>query len=504
MNMFNSIKIPRQRLNAFDLTHERKMSLGMGKIYPIMVENIVPGDRWKVQSEIMARLAPTLAPIMHRVNFFTHYFFVPNRLLWNEWEDFITGGEDGLQEPVHPYYEINNNTKVMTQKGWLADYLGLPDLSGKTLVDFEKVSALPFRAYWMIFNEYYRDQTLIDKLVFDTNGGDKTTELFTSLGYAPMKRAWERDYFTSCLPWPQRGADVNIPMDVEYKTVAEGTRVISGPANGAATWATGFMQDSSGGVSVENIESLGATINDLRTATNLQQWLERNARAGSRYIEQILSHFGVKSSDARLQRPEYLGGGRQPLVISEVLSTVATDITGAEAPQGNMSGHGISVGQSHSFKRRFEEHGIVMGLLSILPKPTYMSEGINRHWQKFDKFDHYWPEFAHLGEQAVLNKELVCEETAASNDATFGYIPRYSEYKYVPNTVHGEFKTTLDYWHMGRDFAGVCPTLSEDFINCSPTDRIYAVQDGSDPIYCQIINKIKALRPMPYFGTPKM
>lgn len=333
-----------------------------------------------------------------------------------------------------------------------------------------------------------------------------------------QNRSWEKDYFTASLPWPQRGADVTLPTTTspQYKDVStivneDGTQPI-GSHNvtySDQTGSIGGIASNDGPARIENLadeqEGTSVTINELRNATRLQEWLEKNARAGSRYIEQILSHFGVRSSDARLQRPEYLGGGKSPVVISEVLNQAGSQ-GGPEdpnlAPVGEMSGHGVSVGKSNNFTKSFEEHGYIIGLLSVIPRTTYQ-QGLDREWTKLDKLDFYWPEFAHLGEQEVLNKEIYFDIDDPQNQSTWGYVPRYSEYKYKQSTVHGEFRSDLDYWHMGQKYSER-PTLSAQFVKAMPTERIFAIDDNgaTDKMYCQIYNKIEAIRPMPYYGTP--
>lgn len=528
MGIFDSIKLTRPRRNKFNLSHERKMSLNMGNLVPIMCQEIVPGDKFRVHTEIMLRLAPMLAPIMHRVNVRTEFFFVPNRLIWTEWEDFITGGRDGNAAPVWPHVRWEVATEANFYPSTVADYMGLPvQLAGGTAKQ-TLVSALPFRAYSLIWDEYYRDQNLSPSLDILTTSGLQTTAEANKI-MAMRKRAWEKDYFTSALPWAQRGGQVGIPFGtttINYKpesiivnsstgtpmngpnymqvaaTVSGGTAKVPGGlqiGDSAGTGVTAGQQ-----VRVENIDSLGVsgTINDLRRSMRLQEWLEKNARGGARYIEQILSHFGVRSSDARLQRPEYLGGGKTPVVISEVLSTFQD--SAVTEPQGNMAGHGISFGTANGFSRSFEEHGFVIGLMSVLPRTAYQ-QGINKMWNRPDKFDYFWPEFANIGEQAIQNRELYYDALNAGGTPgnTFGYQSRYAEYKHASSTVHGSMRGSLAFWHMGRIFTGE-PVLNESFITSDPTTRIFNVPAGEEKLYCQLYNKVDALRPMPYFGTPTL
>lgn len=514
MNIFDKIRITKPRKNKFDLSHEKKMSLNMGNLIPMLVNDIVPGDSFRVNSEILIRFAPMLAPIMHRVNVFTHYFFVPNRLVWDEWEDFITGGATGLSEPVPPYITINSTSSGLFAKGTLPDYMGIPvpPQDPDPVQQTVDISALPFRAYQLIYDEYYRDPTLSDPSEFaKTSGAQPFSE--ASIICAMRKRSWEKDYFTSALPEAQRGGSVGSPVT---GSVGAGTfRTGDVRKNSDNTLATGDLTANLGVMSAGadnayqeltgsgELTDASMQITELRRAIRLQEWLEKNARGGYRYIEQILSHFGVRSSDARLQRPEYLGGGKVPVVISEVLSTFQQTAEGV--PQGNMAGHGVSVGNTNGFSKTFEEHGYVIGIMSIIPKTAYQ-QGVPRHFSRFDKFDYYWPEFANIGEQEILNQELYMDYASVTPNkaTTFGYQSRYAEYKYCPSTVHGDFLDNLSYWHMGRIFEAI-PSLNQAFIEADPTQRIFAVTDPDEhKLYCQIYNSVSALRPMPYFGTPTL
>jgi len=520
MNLFNQIQGKKPGYNAFDLSHERKFSMQMGKLTPILVQEIIPGDKFNINTEVLMRFAPLTAPVMHRINVYTHYFFVPNRLVWDDWQNFITGGSDGLDLPVYPTLAMSKANQDNFVTGSLADYMGLPSLEGFT-GSFSSnywVSALPFRAYQLIYNEYYRDQNLTDPVAFGT-GSDAEADITALM--TMRQRAWEKDYFTSALPWAQRGGEVAMPIDFVYKDVSEvynsvGVKPTTQIDLSAGTVGAtdGLLHNKVGDdpvddtLRIENLESEGTsvTINELRNAVRLQEWLERNARAGARYIEQIFSHFGVKSSDARLQRPEYLGGGKSPVVISEVLQTSATNTQSSAVDpsvQGNMAGHGISVGTGHKASRRFEEHGYIIGIISVLPRTAYQ-QGVNRMWRKDDKFDYFWPEFAQLGEQAITRGELYLdpEDLATANTADWGYQSRYAEYKYKESTVHGDFRTNLDHWHMGREFE-TAPELNTSFVEADPTKRIFAVTDTTvDELWVQLYHRIKAIRPIPYFNNP--
>jgi len=508
-NVFGSIKTRRPGSNAFNLSHEKKLSLNMGSLIPILNQEVVPGDKFRVNSEILLRLSPMIAPMMHRVNVYTHYFFVPNRIIWDQWEDFITGGPDGISEPVHPYLNINDANKQYFEAKDLADYLGAPVQSQTDEgVSTLKISALPFRAYQEIYSEYYRDQNLSNPPVFAKGSGDCQADIGT-LTYM-RNRAWEKDYYTSCLPWAQRGGTVGIPVEFNYKDAATVNPTQTTAHALQAEANTGEITVNSDNVGIENLEEEGVTvdINDLRKSVRLQEWLELAARGGSRYREQLQAFFGVSGGDARLQRPEYLGGGRQPVVISETLQTSATNTNAGAVDasiQGTMAGHGISVGKSNRFSKRFKEHGHIIGIMSVLPRTAYQ-QNLGREWTRFDKFDYYWPQFAQIGEQEVKTSEVYAEirETQENLDSVFGYQSRYAEYKYKQSTVHGDFRTNLDYWHMGRQFDDV-PVLNADFVMSDPTQRVFAVTDPAEhKLYCQVFNSVKAIRPMPYHNVPTL
>lgn len=496
-NLFNTVKLTKPKKNSFDLSHDVKMSAQMGNLTPILTLECVPGDSFNISCESLIRFAPMIAPVMHRMDVTMHYFFVPNRILWPNWEKFITDANSGIVAP----FMASNAGWGDSQKRF-ADYMGIPPCPiGGTPTE---ISALPFAAYLAIWNEYYRDQNLISAVDYKCIDGDQQAK---SDDYLQMRqRAWEHDYFTSCLPFAQKGAAVDLPLgsipqDFIIET-AGSTRVIN---------ATGGNIDVAQGASTPPYEpnrmfakakgtTLGTTtINDLRRAFKLQEWLEKNARGGTRYVESILSHFGVKSSDKRLQRPEYITGVKSPVIVSEVLNTTGP-INDSGVSQGNMSGHGISVSSGNYSNYYCEEHGYIIGVMSIMPKTAYQ-QGIPRTYLKNDTLDYYFPSFANIGEQEVALEELYAY--TPDRKTAFGYIPRYSEYKYMPSRVAGDFRKELDYWHLGRIFANQ-PALNADFIRCKPADtnRIFAVEDDIDNLYCHIFNKIQAVRPMPKFGNP--
>jgi len=526
MKLFDSVKSMAPRRNKFDLSHDRKMSFNMGDIVPVLVQEILPGDSFRVRTETMLRVAPMLAPIMHRVDVKMEYFFVPNRLIWNEWEDFITGGRLGTSAPTPPFintFNILDEEEGYAQKGTLWDYMGLPTLDDAmhTAPDFESVpiSALPFRAYLQIYNEYYRDQNLTEEVPMSLASGGIGDAAEIGRLMTMRKRAWEKDYFTSSLPFAQRGSTVGVPITTDPSENTVLRRVSTGQpfsqAGDLTIGSTGLAlmtgsASEDGGVNV-GAEGHEINVTDLRRSIRLQEWLELAARVGARYTELLKGFFGIISSDARLQRPEWLGGSRTPMSISEVLSTVQqVDPSSGDpvgTPQGDMSGRGISVGNQNGFKRSFEEHGWVIGVVSVLPRTAYQ-QGIPKHWSRFDKFDYYWKQFANIGEQGVLYREVYYDGDNAGTSGkyyqTFGYQSRYAEYKQNQGTVHGDFRDSLSFWHMGRIFTAI-PELNTNFIESDPTHRIFAVEDPTvHKLWCHMYHRMDALRPMPYYGTPTL
>jgi len=478
--------------NKFNLSYTKLLSMDMGELVPIGLTEVLPGDTVQQATNALIRCSPLLSPVMHPVRVNIHHWFVPHRLSWEDWEDFITGGPDGMDASVFPTITLGGGSGAAV--GSLADYLGCP-----TGVNNLEVSALPFRAYARIWNEFYRDQDLQTELVIDeTSGADTTTN--TALQNAD----WEKDYFTSSRPWEQKGPSITIPLgtsapvttaaanDVDvsvFSTVASAYRKLDADSAFVARGTTAGVQGDRLYADLTGASAI--TINALREAMALQRYQEARARYGSRYVE-YLRYLGVRSSDARLQRPEYLGGGKQTIQFSEVLQTAeGTD------PVGQLRGHGIAGMRSNRYRRFFEEHGYIISLMLVRPKTIY-AQGLFRHWNRRFKEDYFQRELQHIGQQEVLNKEVYAPH--ASPTGIFGYQDRYDEYRRAESLVSGEFRTTaLDFWHMARIFASD-PALNASFVSSVPTKRIFASTD-TDGLYVTCKHSIQARRMIARTGT---
>lgn len=477
--------------SKFSLSHYHLTSMNQGALVPIGHFEVLPGDTVQMSTSALVRASPLVAPVMHPVHCRIHHWFVPYRILWDDFEDFITGGPDGRNASVAP--TVGGGAGWSVSAGELLNYLGIP---ATTFPNGLQVSALPLRAYAMIFNEWYRDQDLVTSLALSTaSGSDGTTNTLL------QRVAWEKDYFTSSRPWEQKGPAASVPVFAPgYTPGGPGgpQGLVRQTSNGLIIGTPGALEnETGGGLQVAGIDAyydpngaLAIDVNDLRESMALQRYAEARARFGSRYTE-YLRYLGVKSSDARLQRPEYLGGGKQTLQFSEVLQTAE-----GSSPVGTMRGHGIGSMRSNRWRRFFEEHGIVMSLMSVKPRTVYM-QGVNRSWFRSTKEDYWQRELEHIGQQPVYRREIYAGDT--NPEAPFGFQDRYDEYRRMESKVTGEFATTLKYWHMAREFSAA-PVLNASFVQSNPTNRIYA-STATDQMYVMAMHSIQARRQLSKAGN---
>lgn len=535
---YQKVKNLKPSRSLFDLSHEVLFSGDMGKLYPVCAMEMSPGDTFHIANESVCRMQPLNAPILHEVSLYTHYFFIPYRILWDEWTKFITGGEDGafggnnrseeLPSEVSP--ELPRWRPIDNSIGSLWDYFGLPTgvvPEGALPVDFLR------RAYNRVWNEYYRDENLQEE-VAETN----ETILY---------RNWKKDYFTSALENQQRGVAPAMPLsgfgftDHIYST--NRFNINTGSNRCSYTFDTsidstmfeqaclnnGFTSESAAITNVTvvyyDVETRTVTVNltssmqinnfaltlmvthlsgsssdikDLRVAFNIQRWLELANRGGVRYTEFLRSFFGVSPRDDRLQRPEYIGGTKSPIIISEVLQTSSTD--SEPTPQGNMAGHGISASRTYVGSYTAVEYGLCLGLLSVMPTAKYQ-QGINRQWLRRTKFDFLFPQFTNLSEQAIEGAEVYAVNgDATENRKVWGYNEVYDELRAMPSKICGKMRSVFNYWHLARIFDSK-PALNSDFIKCNPSKRIFAVP-SEDGFIFNVSNIVRAVRPLPKYGTP--
>jgi hypothetical protein len=525
--------------SRFDRSASLKTSFNAGDVVPFFLDEVLPGDTFSVDTSKVVRMQTLLTPMMDNVYLDTYYFFVPNRLVWDHWKEFCGENTASAWIPATEYTmpQITSPAGTGWDVGTLADYFGIP-----TGVAGLSVSALPFRAYALIMNEWFRDQNLQDPLVVPTddstvagvNTGTTVTDV--AKGGKPFIASKYHDYFTSALPSPQKGPDVLIPAATagEYPVVTRDAQAVSGTVpnlrwvytNGTTPVLTntGLGTDDSGSYTGAHSQGatdpnhplvpanlfalasggLGATINQLRLAFQIQKFYEQQARGGSRYTEVVRSFFGVTSPDARLQRPEYLGGNRVPINVNQIVQQSGTESSGT--PQGTVVGQSLTTDKHSDFTKSFTEHGLIIGVMVARYDHTYQ-QGLNRLWSRKDKFDFYWPVFANIGEQAIKNKEIFAQGNDKDNEV-FGYQEAWAEYRYKPNMVTGEMRSayaqSLDVWHLADDYKQL-PTLSDAWIkeDKSNLDRVLAVASSvSNQFFADIFVKNYCTRPMPMYSVP--
>lgn len=526
--------------SRFDRSSSIKTTFNVGDVVPFYVDEVLPGDTFDIKTSKVVRMQSLVTPVMDNIYLDTYFFFVPNRLTWEHWQQF--NGEN-TESAWLPTTEYQVPQLTAPTGGWsigtIADYMGIP-----TGVSGLSVNALPFRAYALIMDQWFRDENLTDPLnisVSDvtqtgSNGSNYVSDV--ALGGMPFKAAKYHDYFTSCLPAPQKGPDVLLPLgdkvpvtttgDFDYPSdqnygLVLGDQLSTGGVGTASSMRFTVGQSSpynvnfTGGIGIGNLGSgmiplnlvadlsnaTAATINQLRLAFQVQKLYEKDARGGTRYIEILKSHFGVTSPDSRLQRAEYLGGNRIPININQVLQTSQTS---DQSPQGNPSGQSLTTDTHRDFVKSFVEHGFVIGVMVARYDHTYQ-QGLERFWSRRDRFDYYWPVFAHIGEQAVKNREIYAQGTS-TDDEVFGYQEAWADYRYKPNRVSGEMRSSapqsLDVWHLADDYDSQ-PYLSDSWIreDKATVDRVLAVSSNlSAQLFCDIYVNNRTTRPMPVYSIP--
>lgn len=514
--------MPKIRKSKFNLSYENKFTCNMGELVPFLVQEVVPGQTARFGANVLLRTQPLVAPVMHRIDCLLWYIYVPYRLLQDNFEDFMTGGLQGNANISSPLVKSPADT------GWpvgsLADYLNYPT----GVANFEAL-AWGFRAYAKSFNDYFVNENVTGQELPLSTGDGLDTTTNTTL----QNKNWRRDYFTGVLPWPQRGPEVYLPMGTEAPVIGNGmtlgltdgtntrgltingyssstgrglcpTAEYGGAVGSAGTLKIGNNNLLSGvttdptksGLIADLSAAESVSINQIRMSAKIQQIFESLARGGARFIEMLYNCFGVVSGDARLQRAEYFGGSKSPFIISEVLQTSETTST---SPQANMSGRGICAVKTRRIKKFFPEHGIVLGLMSISPEANYF-QGSPRMYNRRSRFDYLWPQLANVGEQETLNKEIYAAHS--DPDGVFGYNPRYEEYRKNWSQIHGDFKTSLKFWTLAREFE-TAPAYNSEFVKQKPSKRIFAVESQEyDSILVDVWNEIYSYTPLPKYGRP--
>lgn len=539
--IYQTVAFRKPARSMFNLSHTWKSTCDFAQLIPNLCLEVLPGDAIKARSNIFMRAMPLKSPVMHNVDVYQHYFFVPYRLIWDNYEKFFIPQDGETQEtiPQMPYFTYLGKEDppvelipLMQNVGTLLDYMGVPPqpeggVDDEFLMD-TKLSSLPFRAYALIWNEYYRDQNLMDPIEFSKGDGlESTADLIKLLTL--RYRAWEKDYFTSALPSPQKndpiginaaGHNMSVELDLAKISANQRQQILTTQSSPAANATInrgaqgdlylagqgqgnfpGAWLDPNGTFVVSGDNYI--TIEQLRQQMRLQEFMEDLMRGGSRYAEVVRNMFGVTPDDLRLGRPQYLGGGKQNLVISEVLQQSQT--VQNESALGDMAGHAISIGSDNRFKGFFKEHGLIIGIMSVRPRSEY-GQGVDKFFLKDDRYQFAFPRFAHLGEQPVLNGEVFFSGDGKNNQG-FGYQPIYEEYRHKPSTVHGDLRTNLAWWTLNRRFTSR-PNLNADFVQMSPSDfhDIFALTSASDGshLICEVEHLIKAVRPLPKSGIPTL